>query len=79
MKYLKKYKKFESKEILKIKDLAEIISTQFGEFADDYYKDILDSLIDAYRNKGDEGVIELFKDGTKFDIIPMGYGRYILK
>ena len=40
---------------------------------------ILKALQNAFRNKGDDGVIEMFHDITKLNIESITHGKYIFK
>lgn len=61
-------------EILKLRDLAEIISRTGVDF-----ESLLMAFQDAFRDGGDEEVMELFKIGTGIEVENIGKGRYILK
>lgn len=70
----------ENKTIFKIRDLAKMLTyehTPPNESMDQgLYEMFLKELVRTYKRDGDEGVIELFKYGSTFTIVPMGYGRY---
>jgi hypothetical protein len=71
---------FEEKQInkiLRIKDLAEILSKPFGDDAKYYFETFLEVLNDEYYKNGDDGVIKLFTNNENgFKIEPIGYGRF---
>ena len=67
-------------KILKIRDLAEILSRLYPDDQKEMTEDIFHTvLIKAYRRGGDEYVMELFKDGSDLTLELMGRGRYRIK
>jgi hypothetical protein len=66
--------KEQSLDLLKLKDLAELVS-RLG-----YEKEtLLKMFIEMYRKEGSEGVIRIFNSATDLDLEDFGYGRFHLK
>jgi len=69
----------ESQDILSLKDLAEIGSrTQQSDQQELAQRVFTKCYIRAYKNKGDEGVQELFKQQTDLDLEVMSHGKYMV-
>jgi len=63
-------------DVLKIQDLAEIISRLGGMYE---YNTMLTLFQEAFRDGGDEDVKTLFKIATKTELDNIGRGRYMIK
>ena len=61
-------------QIMNIVELSKIAART--EVDEDF---ILQVLQNAFRNKGDDGVIEMFHDITKLNIESITHGKYIFK
>lgn len=61
--------------IMSIKDLSEMV----GRMGFDHLgiQVIFEILLDGYRRDGDDGVMDLFKEMTGVDIVPISRGKYI--
>jgi len=68
-------------QLLTIRDLAVMMARVYDneESKEDSANMIHKILNRAYRQGGDEHVVELFKSGTKINIEPMGQAKYQLK
>lgn len=66
--------------LLTIRDLAVMLARVFDDEEKENSANELHKIFNrAYRQGGDEYVIELFKSGTKIDIVAMGQAKYQLK
>jgi len=75
MKNLKTFENYSRPyQIMNIIDLSKMANRteQDEEF-------VLYALQNAFRNKGDDGVIEMFYDITKLNIEAISHGKYIFK
>ena len=63
-----------SGEILKISDLAEIVSRTGND-----YDSLLSIFQETFQNEGDEGVIKMFKSATNLNLEEMRHGQYTIK
>jgi hypothetical protein len=68
----------ESISILSIKDLSEMIC-RLGFVNDEDKETWHKILINTYKNYGDYGVIDLFKEATHLNIENISKGKYIFK
>lgn len=64
-----------SEQIMSIRDLSEMVR-RMG-FDDMGTQVIFEILLDGYRRDGDDGVMDLFKQMTDVDIVPISRGKYI--
>jgi len=74
MKNIKNKKEFLTEHIMNIIELANM-TNRMGLENDT----ILKMLRDEFKNKGDEGVIDMYKGITGVNIEALGKGRYIFK
>lgn len=62
------------RDILSLADVAELISRTGND-----YNTLLEILQDEFRDKGDEGVQELFKEATGVELDVISTGKYVIK